>query len=100
MTTSRAPFLIEWKPDATKPGNPLSNLPVKEGKWQYSETFRDITIAHEWGYKDPFEFWALPRETRALLIAYSEARGQMTAYEDQIATHKSSIPDPQLKRKL
>ena len=59
-----------------------------------------MLTAQEWGYKDPEEFWQLPRWKRALMIAQVEAKYEMSAYEDQVSQSSSTPTDPQFRGRL
>jgi len=58
-------------------------LIIEAGDWEYSELYRDVHIAHEWGFKDPAEFWKLSKTSRTIMTAYIEASGAMSSYDMQ-----------------
>ena len=77
----KPPFRIKWNPShEPTSGTKLSELRIKSGPWEFGIDFRDVTVAHEWG-KTPSEFWALSRQDRTVMIAWTEAKNEMTAYE-------------------
>ena len=77
-----APFQVQWNP-SHKPdqGRELEDLPSENGSWEYNGLYRDLFVAKEWGFKDPLEFWNLPKISRILMIAFVEVSGEMQAFD-------------------
>lgn len=87
-------------PNPDQPGTKLRDLKIRKGKWTFSEVFRDLLAAREWGFQNPEDFWDLPIHTQALIIAFVEAKQDMMAFEDQVARSKTGSPDPKFKGRL
>lgn len=70
-----------WNPKHQKElAIPLRDLPEQTGSWEYSEIFRDVTVAKEWGL-EPVEFWNKSRISRAFMIAFCEVSSFMQSFE-------------------
>jgi len=68
---------VKWK------GTPLSKLRIKAGEWEHSQRFAEITAAYEWKLT-PSEFWALPEEDQAYMLAYLQTKNKIAAHEAQL----------------
>lgn len=62
-----------------------SELP--DGKWGFSRVYEDVNVAIATGHSH--DFWELPEDIQAFLIARFRVRGTMEAYEDELAKEKS-----------
>jgi hypothetical protein len=45
-------------------------------------------VAREWGHKRMQTFLELPEQEKAMMIAYCEAKNEMSTYEEQLAERK------------
>jgi len=64
-------------------GTPVKNLKIPRGSWEYSELFRDILVAKDWGL-DPIEFWNRSKLSRALMIAFTEENAAMDGFDRNV----------------
>lgn len=60
---------------------------LPEGKWGYSRIYEDINVAIATGHSH--DFWELPENTQAYLIARFRAKGTIDAYEDEMSKKKA-----------
>lgn len=60
---------------------------IDPGKWSHSRIYEDIEVAVACGHAH--DFWDLPENTQAYIIARFRARGLREAFDDKI--HKDEL---------
>ena len=60
---------------------------IPEGKWAYSRVYEDVNVAIATGHSH--DFWELPENTQALLIARYRVKGSIEAYEQELDRRKA-----------
>jgi hypothetical protein len=63
-------------------GVALDNLPLAQGKWEYSEVYRDTVVAKDWGLT-PMEFWSKSPLDQAFMIVHTQSSGAMESFEQK-----------------
>ena len=92
---------MKWNPShQPNEGTEIAKLPIRKGSWEYSPIFEEVRTAKAWGLTIS-QFWELPDEEQAMMIACIQTEGQMETWEDQVqakkieSEYKSSAKDYQ-----
>jgi hypothetical protein len=56
--------------------------------WTVSRRFSELDAAHDWGPISPHEWDEMPEESRAEMIAYTQAKAQMQRYDEWLLEKK------------
>ena len=88
----KTPFVVLHQPDPNDPTFTRSLDDIRKilppGKWRHSRVYEEVGIAVEKLGIDPFDFWTLPKESQATIIAYYRAEATIRNYEEYLARPK------------